>query len=134
MQDEDITINSRTEYAFCMLLGDFQGNLEGLVDAKIFEAGNPKQVGKLLEKSADHLDERFRNLPLAEWAIREGKIQPRMHMANQQLRDSARAMQILAECKPLGYHMPIVGSLVQMLACMLDQFPGGRSRPKAADT
>ena len=62
--------------------------------------------------------------PYADWAVREGKIKPRLELAVDRLRDLARDMQGTEQVEPGNDPWGVVGCFVQMVACLLDHAEG----------
>ncbi len=112
------------EYAFCMLIGSSRGALDDLVDAKYFEHGDPEVIGALLEKSAEILSERIENISYSKSELKEGKIRPRLQLALEGLKSLAGEMKQHTKLEPNDYHWLIVGSLVQVIANLLDHIEG----------
>ena len=70
------------ENAFKMLVGYEHDTLDGVVDADVFRHGDPKQIGLLLQKTAEVLTERMNKIEFKPWEHDAGKPRVRLGMAN----------------------------------------------------
>lgn len=112
------------ETAFKMLIGYDHDTLDGVLHADVFREGDPKQIGLLLQKTADLLKERLCNIEFKQWELEEGKTNVRLIMAINDLNLIGKAMVKLDKNEPDDYHWYIVAMLIQIIASFFDHIEG----------
>lgn len=117
------------EIAFRALFGTRRGGLGGLIDADTFRDGRPKDWGKLLKKTGEHLEKRFGALRYADWEEGAGQPRARLGVVVDQLK---RTGDSLAKIKANDDEVPamadhlwdVVGALLMAVASLLDHLEG----------
>ena len=109
------------ETAFKMLVGLDHDTLDGVLHADVFRQGDPKQIGLLLQKTADVLKERMGHI---EFKPEEGRVKSRLGIAIKDIRLMGKVMEEMKKYEPNDYHWYIVAMLIQIIASLFDHLEG----------
>jgi hypothetical protein len=108
------------EHSFKMLMGLGIGE----IDADIFREGDSKELGLLLQKTADVLVKRMGYLKFEPWELDSGKTKIRLASAISKLREIGKEMENTEIYEPDDYHWNIVGMLIQIISSLFDHIEG----------
>ena len=116
------------ESAFAVLLGGKRGGMFGSPRADTFQFGEPPDLGKLLQKAADVLEEGIGKIEFEPWELSNGEPKSRLQLGVQGARKVGRDMEKMVKREPADYHWLVVGQLVQIAGSLLDHIEG-KTRP-----
>ena len=88
-------------------------------DADVFRAGDVRALGEIIERFADHFQQRAAGIPWPSTA--DGTLGARVQSSIDSLRSLATEMKASSAKEPQDYHWLIVGDLVLVIAALLDQ-------------
>ena len=109
------------ETAFKMLVGLDHDTLDGVLHADVFRQGDPKQIGLLLQKTADVLKERMGHI---EFKPEEGRVKSRLGIAINDIRLMGKVMEEMKKYEPNDYRWYIIAMLIQIIASLFDHLEG----------
>ena len=108
------------EYAFAFLLERTIGGRGGPHDADIFRHGDAKDLGKLLQKTAEHLRLRVDKIKFAPEALEKGGAKIRIDVAIDQLENLGVELMSQNSKEPNDYHWSIIAEFVFVIGGLLD--------------
>lgn len=120
---EDILNAMNIEFAFKYLVG-LDSDAVKYLNADVFRTGDIKQIGLLLQKSADVLIERMGKIEFETWENDAGQPKMRLGMAINHLRTMGKALCELKNNEPEDYHWSIVSFLIMIIASLFDHIEG----------
>ncbi len=116
------------EYAFAHLLQKPIGARGGLHDADVFRHGSVKELGKLLDATAEHLSRRISIIQFAPIECEAGGAKAQIQGSLLGLKGIAKEMMQEQDTdenrESEDYHWLIVGDLVQTIASLLNHIEG----------
>ena len=112
------------EYAFAYLLEEPLGKRGACNDADVFRSGDPSGLAKVIDASADALQERIAKIKFDPIESDGGGSKARLEVAAKRLKSLAKDMRSMSVDEPNDYHWLLVGEYVGALAALLDHFEG----------
>jgi hypothetical protein len=112
------------ETSFAFLLERTIGERGSPHDAGIFLGGDLKNLGELLEISADCIAERLGRLQFSPEEQQSGGAKAQLDVSVNRLRSIGKQMKAQEGREPEDFHWLIIGPLVQVIASLLNHLEG----------
>jgi hypothetical protein len=114
------------EHAFAAFTGDY--SRLGVVDADVFRAGDPKDLGALLILFAQRLRQRTEFLEFTPGEARNGGAKPRLQGGIERLAEQGEELKQRPHHEPEDYHWEIIGTLVWCITGLVEHLEGKEVR------
>ena len=101
-------------------MGERPGGFIGILDPKTIENGDPKTLGKEIQRGADILENRIVDLNFEPWELENGKTGARLKKVVKIYRKMGEEIEMMTEKEPKEYHLYVIAILIDMISSLFN--------------
>jgi hypothetical protein len=101
-------------------MGETPGGFIGITNLKTIEEGNPKEIGKWLQKTVDVLESRLEDVEFQPYEYEKGKTRPRLKEALNTLREMGKEMENRTNQESKEYYGYIIAMTVDIISSLFN--------------
>lgn len=101
-------------------MGETSGGFISIVNPDIIEEGNPKKIGRALQRSADILENRLEDIKFEAYEYEKGKTRSRLKEALNTLRKMGKEMENMTDQEPKEYHWYIIALTMDIVSSLFN--------------
>ena len=101
-------------------IGESPGGFAGILKIEHLENGDPKTLGKELQRGADILEYGINQMNFETWELEKGKTGSRLKEALQTYRKMGEEIEKMDEKEPKEYHLYLIALLIDVISSLLN--------------
>lgn len=100
-------------------IGENPGGFIGFLKPENFENGDPKTLGKTVQRGANLLENSVNYMDFEPWELEQGRNGARLKEAVQIYREMGEEIEKMTEKEPREYHLYIIAMLIDIISSLL---------------
>lgn len=101
-------------------IGGTPGGFLGVFDPKLIEEGDPKKLGREIQRGADILENGIKYIDFQPWEYEKGKTGSRLVNAINVYREMGVEIEQLTEKEPNEYHLYVIAILIDIVSSLIN--------------
>ncbi len=101
-------------------MGESPGGFLGLLNLESLEIGDPKSLGREIQRGADILESGIEQIDFKHLELEKGKAGSRLKEAARVYRLMGKEIEQMTELEPKEYHIYVIAMLIDIMSALLN--------------